>query len=101
MAPPDLLTGLPGEELVRQGLADLQSGELTLAAHLVALAAPRLRRANLLSRLPEAIEIDTELKIYRHLREQGGDAYSRYNSLVREIVSFEQALDHRLEPVRE
>jgi len=25
----------------------------------------------------------------------GGDAYPRYNALLRELVSFEQALDHR------
>ncbi len=29
------------------------------------------------------------------LRRQGGDAYSRYGALLRELVSFEQALDRR------
>jgi hypothetical protein len=29
------------------------------------------------------------------LRGQSGDAYSRYNALIRELVSFEYALDHR------
>jgi len=35
------------------------------------------------------------LQLYRLLRQQGGDAYSRYNALLRELVSFESALDHR------
>lgn len=29
------------------------------------------------------------------LRQEGGDTYSRYNALLRELVSFEQALDRR------
>jgi hypothetical protein len=29
------------------------------------------------------------------LRQAGGDAYSRYNALLRELISFENALDRR------
>ena len=39
---------------------------------------------------------DAELQLYRLLREEDGDAYSRYNALVRELVSFRQALEQRL-----
>ena len=38
---------------------------------------------------------EPERQLYRLLREEGGDAYSRYNALIRELVSFEQALDRR------
>jgi len=48
MSADDLLTGLPGEELVRRGLEDLQAGRTTVWAYLVALAAPRLRRVGLI-----------------------------------------------------
>ena len=38
---------------------------------------------------------EPELQLYRLLRQAGGDAYSTYNALLRELVSFEQALDRR------
>ena len=43
--------------------------------------------------MPELV--DAELQLYRLLREEDGDAYSRYNALVRELVSFCQALEQR------
>ena len=90
----DLICGLPGEPLVRQGLADLQSGRQTAPACLVSIARSRLDKAGLLERsTPSAPE--PELELYRLLRREGGDAYSRYNSLLRELISFEQALDRR------
>jgi hypothetical protein len=39
--------------------------------------------------------VEPELQLYRLLRREEGDAYSRYNALVRELVSFEAALDRR------
>jgi hypothetical protein len=50
---------------------------------------------------PEVSE--PELQLYDLLKREGGDAYSRYNALVRELVSFENALDRRnqkIAPVR-
>lgn len=39
---------------------------------------------------------DPELRLYRLLcREEGRGAYSRYNSLLRRLVSFERALEQR------
>ena len=38
---------------------------------------------------------EPELQLYDLLKREGGDAYSRYNALVRELVSFENALDRR------
>jgi hypothetical protein len=41
------------------------------------------------------VPADAELELYRMLCQAGGDAYSRYNALLRRLVSFEQALDRR------
>jgi len=83
----DLIRGLPGEKLVRQGLADFQAGLGTIPACLVRIARPRLSRAGPFS--------EPELQLYDLLKLERGDAYSRYNALVRELVSFENALDRR------
>jgi hypothetical protein len=89
-----LICGLPGEPLVRQGLADLQAGKPTAPAWLVSIARSRLGQAGLLDgSTPSPAE--PELQLYRLLRREGGDAYSRYNALLRELISFEQALDRR------
>jgi len=96
VSPDDLVRGLPGESLVRQGLADFQSGLCTVPASLVAIAQTRLRRSGLLPERVTRVLPDAELHLYRLLRRQKGDAYSRYNALLRELVSFEQALDRRL-----
>jgi len=95
MKPDDLMAGLPGENLVRQGLADFQAGHCTIPACLVMMASPRLGRAGWLPATGARRIREPELQLYRLLRQQGGDAYSRYNALVRELVSFEQALDRR------
>jgi hypothetical protein len=90
-----LLRGLPGEDRVRQGLLDIASGRLTVPACLVAIASDRLEKAGLVKRTSVAAISTPESQLYRLLREEGGDAYSKYNALLRELVSFEQALDHR------
>ena len=54
----------------------------------------RLARAGLLQKKPGGTE--SERTLYRLLSMSGGDPYSRYNALLRELVSFEHALDHRL-----
>lgn len=91
----DLLAGLPGEALMRAGLADVKSGRCTIPACLVGIARTRLQRAGLIGGEPLPIPDEPEHALYRLLRNEGGDAYSRYNALVRELVSFESALDRR------
>ena len=91
----DLIAGLPGEALVREGLADCQAGRCTIAACLVGIAGSRLTRAGLISVAKVSRLLEPEFQLYRLLRQQGGDAYSRYNALQRELVSFESALDLR------
>jgi hypothetical protein len=94
MKPDDLLAGLPGEELLRQGLADFQAHRRTVPACLVGIAQSRLSRAGLLAMPIVALDAEPELQLYRLLCREPGDAYSRYNALIRELVSFESALDH-------
>src|SRR5258706_6189871 len=91
----DLISGLPGEKLVRQGLADFQSGLCTVPACLVRMARPRLSRAGLMPPVVPGQSSESELELYGLLKLESGDAYSRYNTLVRELVSFENALDLR------
>jgi hypothetical protein len=91
----DLIGGLPGEALVRQGLADFESSRLTAPVYLIASAQTRFVRAGLIQRREDPLLAEPEPQLYRLLRREGGDAYSRYNALIRELVSFENALDHR------
>jgi hypothetical protein len=59
------------------------------------MARSRLSRAGLITRVVAGSFPEPEQQLYRLLRREGGDAYSRYNALIRELVSFEQALDRR------
>ena len=61
----------------------------------VGIAGSRLTRAGLISVAKVSRLLEPEFQLYRLLRQQGGDAYSRYNALQRELVSFESALDLR------
>jgi hypothetical protein len=96
MSADELLVGLPGEDLIREGVADLKAGRVSVAACLAAMAFPRLQRLGLLRAVPPGLSVDVELQLYRLLRLAGGDAYSRYNALLGRLVSFEQALDRRI-----
>ena len=91
----ELLAGLPGEDLVLAGLADLQAGLHTIPACLVAIARSRLARLGVLDPATSPGPAEPELQLYRLLRKDGGDAYANYNALLRRLVSFEQALDRR------
>lgn len=92
----EMLDGLPGAAMVSEGLADLDAGRRTVPALLLEVARTRLTRAGLLHRSERTTQDDAELELYRLLRSQGGDAYSRYNALLRELASFESALEARL-----
>jgi hypothetical protein len=91
---PDL-RGLPGGELVMQGLRDLQAGARdTVAALLVQVGHPRLARAGvpIPAGIPE--RPDAELRLYARLVADGEpDPYSAYNALIRRLVSCEAALE--------
>jgi hypothetical protein len=80
---------VPGEDLVRQGLADLRAGLETEAALVVSVGAPRLRR---LGFDVDAPLTQPEHRLYAYLARSGADAaHGRYNALLRRLVSFERA----------
>lgn len=89
MTTPLDVDGLPGADLVRQGVSDLDAGRETPEALLVSIGAPRLRALGIA--LPQAIP-DPEHKLYLRLSdEKGNAAHSAYNALLRRLVSFERA----------
>jgi hypothetical protein len=96
MTSDELMTGLPGEQLVRTGIADLTANRRTVASLLVSVAGARLARGGLWPDTVAAASDEPEIELYRMLRREGGDAYARYNAFIRELVSFEQALDRRM-----
>ena len=85
-------TGLPGEDLIRRGLADLAAGRVSAEALLVAIGSPRLRSLGL--EMPSRTHADPEHRLFELLATTDPDsAHSRYNGLVRRLVSFERALE--------
>ena len=83
-------TDLPGHDLIAQGLDDLVAGVETAAALLVSIGAPRLRQLGL--QITDPIP-GSEHRLYELLSRSDPDsAHSRYNALVRRLVSFERAL---------
>ena len=119
------VVGLPGAELVCAGLdvlealanstaqADDVAGRrcggtgvgdasasaasgFTVEALLVAVGAPRLRRAGLCVPTAPGWPAQPELALYEAVAAQNpADAHSRYNALIRRLVSFERALEQR------
>ncbi len=88
------IVSLPGGELVQRGLADYEAGLVTPASCLVAIGWPRLERAGLALPAPaSALFPQPEMQLYQLLGGEPGDAYSRYNSLLRRLISFEQAVE--------
>jgi len=83
---------LPGEDLIEAGLKDLQAGRETIAALLVAIGSPRLRRLGLA--LPEHLPHNPEHRLYNLLAQDDQDsAHSRYNAFIRRLVSYERAAE--------
>jgi len=82
---------LPGGPLIRQGLADLAAGRETDASLLVLVGAPRLTRLGISVPSPAP---QVEHRLYERLSREGPDsAHSRYNALIRLLVSFERAAE--------
>ena len=82
---------LPGGDLVTKGLEDLARSTETAESLLVSIAAPRLRDLGVLVGAPLP---DPEHRLYERLAHEDPDsAHSRYNALLRRLVSFESALE--------
>ena len=84
------MSGLPGGDLIEQGLCDLSEGRDTAEALLVAIDAPRLCRLG--------FDVPTlespEHRLYELLAQGDPDgAHGRYNALIRRLVSFERAAE--------
>lgn len=81
--------GLPGGEVVDQGLADLAAERATIESLLVSLAEPRLRREG----VPiGSVEANPERRLYALLERSEGDrAHQRYSAHLRRMVSFADA----------
>jgi hypothetical protein len=82
-------TSAPGADLVERGLRDLDAQVESIEALLVSIGAPRLRQLGVPVEHPIP---EPEDRLYRLLQDRHGDAaHSRYNALVRRLVSFERA----------
>ena len=80
---------LPGAELIRDGLRDLAAGVESIPALLVLVGAPRLRRLGY--DVPDTPDYPED-RLYAQLAASDSDtAHSRYNALIRQLVSFERA----------
>jgi hypothetical protein len=86
-----LFESLPGGELIREGLRDLQNQHETVPALLVLIGSPRLRMLGL--PVPEPTG-HVEHRLYDLLEsEDENSAHSRYNALRRTLVSFARAAE--------
>ena len=91
---PEFKSQLPGEDLVAEGLLDLSQGVSSISALLVLIGAPRLRRLGVsipfLKNPPDC----PEHALYGRLQDENSrSAHSRYNALIRRLVSYERALE--------
>jgi hypothetical protein len=82
---------LPGTDFVAKGLADLRVGTDTIEALLVAIGRPRLVRLGF--DVPRRCERPEILLYERLAAEDAVGAHSRYNALIRRLVSFERAAE--------
>jgi hypothetical protein len=83
---------LPGGDLIRQGIEDLCRGNESVPALLVSIGAPRLWRSGL--PIPAKVIPSPEHRLYELLSRSNSDAaHSKYNALVRRLVSFERAAE--------
>ncbi|MBX3282969.1 MAG: hypothetical protein KF756_10880 [Acidobacteria bacterium] len=82
----------PGQDIIDRGIRDLETGKETIESLLVSIGAPRLREAGIL--VPQNTFATPEHRLYALLYKSDGDgAHSKYNSLIRRLVSFERAAE--------
>jgi len=80
----------PGQDIIDRGMSDLIAGLETVDSLLVLIGAPRLRRLGF--DVPLSTIGSPEHRLYQVLLETDQDAaHSKYNSLIRRLVSFERA----------
>ena len=85
------MDSLPGNDLIEMGVEDLLHQRQTIPALLVAIGAPKLRSLGL--EVPENLPSNPEHRLYDLLSSSEPDsAHSKYNALIRRLVSFERAM---------
>jgi hypothetical protein len=85
------MDSFPGNDLIEMGVEDLRQQRQTVAALLVAIGAPKLRSLGF--EVPENLPSNPEHRLYDLLSDSEPDsAHSKYNALIRRLVSFERAL---------
>ncbi len=85
---------LPGADLVSRGIDDLNHARLSPEALLVAIGSPRLRRLGFHLPADNSMPQHPEHQLYALLSQDGAsDTHSRYNALIRRLVSFERATE--------
>jgi hypothetical protein len=89
--------GLPAESLIRQGLDDIAAGRESVGALLVQIGAPRLQLLGISLPLHAGDQGNADRRLYRLLSaEHGIEAHSQFNGFIRQLVSFERALERRI-----
>lgn len=85
------MNSLPGNDLIEVGVDDLLHQRQTIPALLVAIGAPKLRSLGL--EVPDNLPSNPEHRLYDLLSDSEPDsAHSKYNALIRRLVSFERAM---------
>ena len=85
------MDSLPGNDLIVTGVEDLLHQRQTIPALLVAIGAPKLRSLGV--EVPEDLPSTPEHRLYDLLSDSDPDsAHSKYNALIRRLVSFERAM---------
>lgn len=93
----DTMMDLPGAELIRSGMRDIVEKRETIASELVKIGSPRLRECGLTINVSKEDALVADRRLYSLLGDlQGLNAHARFNSLIRELVSFERSLEHRM-----
>ena len=85
---------LPAFDLITTGIRDLQDRRESIPALLVSIGAPKLRSRGMdIPEIPFHLATYPEHRLYDLLAADGADsAHSKYNALIRKLVSFERAL---------
>ena len=92
---------LPAAEMIRGGLADLAGRRESVASYLVQIGSLNMRRCGIEVLVSDEDALEADHRLYALLsREHGNDAHRRYNTLLRELVSFERALASRHERMK-
>jgi hypothetical protein len=92
---------LPGESLILAGLEDLAAGRETAESLMVLIGSLRMKRCGIELPDTDADILNADYRLYAVMEAiHGNDAHSKYNALIRQLVSFERALEHRVSRAR-